>query len=98
MTDPLASLRAARGPFPQPSARAFWQRVIARRHEWDASSEDSMEQWPASDRAAWLGRLEDTLTTVRESVEGDPAAEEADPLEALVDLCAVASAWADRMG
>ena len=82
------------------AGREFWQQVTSRRRDWhrQASAEgDSMEEWRADDRAAWLGRLDDALTVVREAVEGD-LDDAVDPHAALVDLCAVAAAWAGRMG
>lgn len=85
------------------AGRELWLAVVARRKAWAATEPDGMHTWPASDRAAWLGRLEDALTTVEETVEGPlPGDGEdtptPDPLAALVDVLAVAAAWAEAMG
>lgn len=75
--------------------RSVWIEVIERRKAWDAEAgADSMEDWSAADDA-WVGRLDDTLTTVVDAVHGW---NEVDPRAALVDVLAVASAWIDVMG
>lgn len=72
-----------------------WRRVVARRQQWAAQDgDDAMDNWPAHE-AAWVGRLDDTLTTVVDAVNGNS---ETDPADALVDVMAVASAWLDAMG
>ena len=75
--------------------RALWLEVIERRKALHAESQpDSMEHWPAADRA-WPQRLDDVVTVVTEAVRGE---NDVDPRAALVDVLAVASSWIDRMG
>lgn len=76
--------------------RALWVEVIQRRKAWDAETQpDSMEDWPAADKA-WIARLDDCLTVVVDATTG--GGNDVDPREALIDVLAVASAWIDQMG
>ena len=75
--------------------RGLWLAVVERRKAWAKTDPDGMHTWPASDRAAWLGRLDDAHTVLEESVTGE---NDVDPLGALVYVLAVAAAWAEAMG